>query len=195
MNRVLAAVLALTYLSGASHATTYDIVRSFDGATVVGTIETDGTIGAISRSNVVSWKLRLTSPTPLAGVAGTTDDVSSDSALNVFLRGIYASQDTLTMAGARGSIVLQGGSGNGWCMSFVDGCVGNGASSTEYLFFDDDTAGPAASQSIGQSVVFATRAIEVITPVPLPATLPLLLVGLGGAGLLVRRRSRKTARV
>ena len=62
MKRLIAVAFSILCLAGTSHATTYDIFRTFDGATVSGTIETDGTLGLITEANVVAWQLDLTSP-------------------------------------------------------------------------------------------------------------------------------------
>ncbi len=182
MKRLVAAAFVILCLTGPSQAITYDIFRSFDGATVSGTIETDGTLGMITEANVVAWQLDLTSPVSLFGGVGTAESVSSADPLTTALIGIAATASHLAMADLSARIVLQGASFNGWCMSAAPSCAFGAGGGTENLFFSSAIE-LAASGAVSNTEVFGT-----VAAVPLPASLSLLLAGFGALGLITRRR-------
>jgi len=55
--RIVAAGLLCGPLWARAENIVYHVDRAFGGATIIGTIETDGTIGALAPGNIVSWSL------------------------------------------------------------------------------------------------------------------------------------------
>ncbi len=53
--RILTAALLFFTFSANAQNITYQVDRAFGGGTIVGTIETDGTLGALSQGNIVAW--------------------------------------------------------------------------------------------------------------------------------------------
>lgn len=182
MKFLVAATLMALCTAGPTQAITYDIFRSFDGATVTGTIETDGTLGLITEANVVAWQLNLTSPVPLFGAGGNTTTVSSADQLITTVLGVMATATDLSLADATGRIRLTGASFNGWCLTAAASCAFGAGGYTENLYFSA-TLETAASASVPEFETFAT-----VAPVPLPTSLPLLLASLGGLGWIAGRR-------
>src|SRR3974390_853371 len=82
----LSALLAVAALSGAATAAdiTYAVARSIGAGTVTGTITTDGQIGVLAQSDIVSWTLTLTDPNL---VGGSPDTISSASAAQTAVGG------------------------------------------------------------------------------------------------------------
>ncbi|MEM1045485.1 MAG: VPLPA-CTERM sorting domain-containing protein [Pseudomonadota bacterium] len=190
MNKVLLAVLAALFC-GNAHAATYNLNRTVGAGTVIGLIETDGTIGFLSDTNIVSWEFTLAAPNLKNG---PTDMISSATGGELFISAdifsatatnLFFNFDEPSFAG----VFFRGGpiGTNFWCLAGGASC----------------SSGPTSSESIGvlsgTPDGFATEAqnvarsgnLAVATVVPLPASLPFLAAGLAVLGMFgLRRRSR-----
>lgn len=91
---------------------------------------------------------------------------------------------------------FQNGSGNGAAFAINGGSVGSGtpengvvtlAGNVDYLFGTDIPTGGSIGSVPGGRTLLATIDVD-ISPVPLPAGMPLLLAGLGGLAFLKRKK-------
>lgn len=184
-----AALLAVSTIS--ANAATFNVNRTVDGGSVIGTIETDSTLGALSTSNILSWAFTITSPNLSAGSPQSIDSVSSFAAFGS--SGWQASSGLTATAtellfdfSATGFTYFSGSTTDGWCLSGAGGCGSvNGPGAGEYLYFGASGGPSEYVATTAQNVVIATA----LSAVPLPASLPLLLAGFGGLAFW-RRRAR-----
>lgn len=192
MKRLLVAATVIAAMTASAEATTYDFDLTMGTAllgtnTVTGTITTDGTIGPLSLSDLVTWNLTIQTiggpvpggPETLIGpgqagsnsIAATlfsspssfTDLVATPTALSYFFGD--ASQPSLLE-------IVEGGLGGDGIDLWNAGTIYQPAGLFE-LTIDDQGFG--------------------VSPTPLPAALPLFATGLGAMGLLGWRRKRKDA--
>ena len=66
----------------------YNVSRFVESGSVVGFIETDGTLGTLTTANITDWELTLTSPDLLFGDV-ESDTISFSDSLNTFVGGGY----------------------------------------------------------------------------------------------------------
>jgi hypothetical protein len=165
-------------------ATVYNVNRTIDGGSVVGTITTDGATGTINPSDFTAWDLVLSGP----GASVTI--TSSDPGAVVFGLGADITADATNVSfnfsgGDNGFLVFQDGMGLGqhyWCVNTTNSTCNENESVVPQGFMD-----PSAQ--------FATRSgIQVIASAtggtPEPATWALMLVGFAGLGYAGFRQNR-----
>lgn len=119
MKHLISLTLAVLLTATASLANTYVIDRAFDGATVTGTITTNGDLGFITEASLVSWNLRITSPTPLWGGVGLEDRlVSGTPNAQAILINVNAFEDHMIVDLINGGAIgFAGGASNRWVIA------------------------------------------------------------------------------
>lgn len=175
-------VLASTLSSGAMAALiTYNVNRTIGGGSVVGTVETDGTIGVLGAANVLNWDLTLTSP----NLAGGSDHITGFNAI-VVGAGLIGSLTELDFDfSVLGSgWALQGASGNAWCMASAGISCTTEPTPSESIFFAV-AGGPAETEARSGLVTIGSAVAGVPEPVSLALVGVALLAAAGGA----RRRA------
>lgn len=188
-------IAALAALSATvADAMTYKIDRDIGDGSVVGFIETDGTLGTLAAANILDWSITLTSPDLGGGspqlITGATGVVG------VFGSGLSANSTDIVfdfgVAGAGFIIADHGSSPGGWCMSSTGlDCLVAPLSPepidvSEGIYFNTSFSGPAEIEERSGRLIVASA-------VPLPASLPLLVAAIGG--LAFARRTHPGGRV
>lgn len=189
ISMLLAAAFAVFAMS--AHAATYNVNGAIGAGTVVGTMETDGTLGVLDTSDIVNWSFTISAGN-LAGGASEVIDSTNTPGFGVFGTAFTATSTELLFdfTGA-GLVFFAGSSSNGWCLTTGSQCgpiPGIGAGT--YIYYNADlfmgSLVPAQfSPSSDPSAVIGTLA----TPVPLPASLPMLLAAFGAFAFWRRRQS------
>jgi len=163
-----------------------------DRESVAGSITTDGSLGMISGSSIIDWDLNVAflsynnGPADLFVLNGPLSGTANSSAFDV---SIMATPSTLALSGTSGvsQLVVDSLSRNniGAYNEIVIGYV-NYTLPTPGFYISDVTLNNGTSGwASTNSLVFADgKAL----PTPLPASVWLLLGGLGGLGLVSRRK-------
>jgi hypothetical protein len=152
------------------------------GATVAGTIETDGTIGALASGDILAWNIQLTD-----GIGDSFDLTNGNSAATATGTALTATPtsllfnfDTPNVGGLGYFQILD--SSNGWGL-FYSGP--NGSAVTGVL-------SPTVSNGLDNGLAsLDPQPITLATTVPEPASFVLFAARLGVIGVL--RRSRSTS--
>ena len=92
----LAGCMVLFGLTQAQADTTYDVDLALTGATITGTITTDGTIGKLTQSNITGYNLSVTVTSPFSATVALVDGATNNS---FFLVGSASSSSVFTTAG------------------------------------------------------------------------------------------------
>ncbi|WP_426038201.1 VPLPA-CTERM sorting domain-containing protein [Cypionkella sp. TWP1-2-1b2] len=185
--KILGALAVLLTTAGMANATTYTVNQSFGGGGVSGTIETDGAIGVIGTSNILNWSLTLTDTLGSFFLNGF-----SNSEVHIEGSAFFATVTDLLFDFDAGSgfVAFQnpdfGSSQNFWCIDngdCADFTVPGQTVSVGFAEWNVSGAHFSGVVSIGTTVA----------AVPLPASLPLLLAGLGVLGISRKRRKSNFA--
>lgn len=190
MRRLLSAALVLALWPAVATAgpIVYNVNRIVGAGSVVGSITTDGTLGVLASSNILSWSLTLTSANLSGGSPQAISSASPSGAAGVFGTLLSASASSMFFdfgGGSTGYLLLQAGAPNFnyWCVQ-TNQCHDFSGPSEAIGF---TAAGGNAERVVYTSVeIIATSAT---TAVPEPASL--LLVATGFALATVRIRSRR----
>ena len=163
---------------------TYDVNQTIGTGSVVGTIQTDGTLGVLGSSNIVSWILTLSSPNLSGGSPQVLTD--ANSSVRMSGSGVIASLADLIFDWSGGpdwSLLFSGGSPfSYWCMTTGPITCNSEATPSEVIGYGTDGDNAEERLRTGPGVI--ARA----SSVPEPGTLALLGIGLAGLGLTRRRR-------
>ena len=191
-SRIVAALLgcatvALAASVSVANATVYNVNRTIDGGSVVGTITTDGATGLINPSDFTAWDLVLSGP------GSTVTISSSDPDGVVFGQGADITADATNVSfnfsgSDSGFLVFQDGMGLGqhyWCVNSNNGTCNDNESVVPQGFMDPSAQ--FASRSGNLVIASATGAA------PEPATWALMLLGFAGLGYAGFRQGRTRA--
>ena len=182
MRYILISLCFLIFTTNANAGLIYDVNRTIGAGTVTGFVETDGTVGVLGSANITDWVLTLTAPN-LAG--GPSDVISFATQVQTSLLGsttTATSTDLLFDFGGAGFFLLQGGSGNFWCLEANSSCTGGGLG--EHMGFGTNSTNAQTTIHSG-SIVFASVRSN---SVPEPSTLAIFALGMIG---LASRRFKK----
>lgn len=188
--RSLSVIVALSAWIGCANAATYNVNRVVGSGSVVGFIETDGTLGALSQLSIVDYSLKLTSSN-LSGGSPQTLAFANSHNIGILGTGLSAtSTDLLFDFSGSGWFFIQDFVGSlpfyglGTTEACGGGCVG------EYIGWNTSVLGPAELNVVepGSVISFATTG----SAVPEPTTIGLL--GLGMFALVLARRKQTVSR-
>jgi len=183
---ILAALVAASFALASESAyanTVYHLDLTGGGASAIGTITTDSTIGTLSAPNILDWQILLTT-----GVQ--TFSLNGPSNSEYFVEGAGL---TATATG----LFFNFGAADQSALIFENPVVGSGIN---FLCFNDTqgacsldpslvavrTTGASTTFSIGSGV----QQIASVAATPLPAALPLFASAIGGLGFVGWRRRR-----
>jgi PEP-CTERM motif len=175
---------ALATAASPANATVYNVNRTIDGGSVVGTVTTDGATGTIDPSDFTAWNLVLTGP-------GSTMTISSnDAAHAVYGSGVditaSATQISFNFSASDGGfLVFQQVMNSGqtyWCVNSDSGTCKDNESVVPQGFMD--TSAQFADREGTQVIATAAGAV------PEPATWALMLLGFAGLGYAGFRQNR-----
>ena len=201
---ILSVTLFVLAAGTSANATTIDYHVNFSvgAGNVLGDIFTDGTLGALTQSNITNWVLTINDGTdPVVTLDGPLSGNNSHVGLNLFadtvdplnataLQLTWRFDQTPPPDGAQGFVFSGNNPGptNGYRFDFFNSTGGGCCQAPEV-----DIAGPTiqlaqhvtpngTTEVIGQVAAAAT--------VPEPATLTLTALGLAGVARRYRRKSR-----
>ena len=195
----IATLLGVGVCSAAS--ITYNVDQTIGAGSVVGTVQTDGTIGGLTTANFTDWNLLLT------GLGGATFTLTQGN--SVVLDGTYSSGFVLATAGnsdvtattssllfnfsatdhgffgiQQGAVVFSGE--EYWC----NAASGNGA-----CYSPGASVAPVSNVDASFQVEARTgnEVIGTVNATPLPSTWLMLLSGFVGLGFFAYRGTKKNA--
>ena len=179
-SHLLYAVCAITltwFSTATSGSIIYNIDRTVGAGSVSGTIETDGTIGMLNQTNILSWTFSLFDGVESRTISSTNDTFSIfQENLSATLTELYYNFDHADLYDVRFSMIPVA-LGNYWEYSLRGG--------GENIYHSDYTISPEVNIVLTTSQE-GTKVIG--TVVPLPAALWLLSSGLLGLVGLARRK-------
>jgi hypothetical protein len=188
---------SLATVSMQATAITYPVNRTVGAGSVAGTIETDGTIGALLTSNIVDWNLVISDGTDSFNLLGPLSGGNSET----LVFGVVTATPTglqVDTGGPDSVILFQSpniGSGElAWCIAVGPNCGGPGdPENIEIVLVTEDTQEQIELLTPG-IVTFAGSAVSASPATPVPA-LPLWALGFvaGIAGLIGSKNLRKAS--
>ena len=184
-----ALLIAASPMTSGAASIIYDVNRTIGAGTVSGFVQTDGTQGVLSGTNITDWTLTLAAPN-LRG--GSPSVISFGSALTTFLSG-SATTATLSQLLFDFSIpdsifLLQGSNTNFWCLETANlNCTGAGAG--EHM--GQNAQGGLVAQTAlysGPVVLGTVSSPPPVSPVPEPEIYAMMGLGLGLLAWIGRRK-------
>lgn len=195
MRKIILGVLAVSLMAfaTAANAITYNVNRSIGNGSVIGYLQTDGTLGALGEDNFVTWELTFSSPNlrttyvanyfnshimSFESFSGKNSLVATDKDL------------TFNYSNIRRFFLVQLDDSSAiWCMITIGDCASPITHFTETLH--DRGAGLyELAEKTQYSRITGPVKIGTVSVVPVPAGLPLLAGGIGILGLIGWRRKR-----
>lgn len=199
-------------LSGNGQFYDYDTrVYGTGDVSVTGFIETDGTLGTIDQNNIVSWGFDIEGPedsqsissTPVFGDATYTYGSFEATSESLTALGWYDFYELARVYNSSGRqeeydvarVLGYGTSTRGWDVSYVYGWDRDCSKHHCWNHVTYGDYGITHQKHYGDTLFVGTRALDPdltttsqLAPVPVPASFPLLLAGIGGLAFLRRRR-------
>jgi hypothetical protein len=163
----------------------YDVNLNFASGSIVGTIETDGTVGNLNNNNLVAYSLNLSDRYNTSIISGSAPTESSAT-----FEGIYFATATASGLffnfGTGGQYLLLGSispTGSAACFAASDSGCGHG---NVQLKVDGDSYVDSGSAYQGVTEIG-------IAAVPEPSTWAMMILGFAGVGFMAYRRKSKPA--
>jgi hypothetical protein len=184
----------VTFAPGANNIT-YNVNLTFGSAgSMVGTITTDGTIGVLNTSNIVSWSLTLADSATNSTLLTPSNSAFSSGNYNTGGQpnnDFTATSTTLTMTYSNGGFWGVSGASGQFCMTDWSNCFGPVAYGTWSINGDNaysqSAAGAGSSQTIGTGGTTSTSATStyvatgpVAAGTATPGTLPWVMMAQAG---------------
>lgn len=185
----LAAILLATPLAALSADITYYVDESVSSGSVVGTIETDGTIGVLNSTDVLAWDLTLRAPN-LDGGTGQVLTQFNGAFSDGGGFGATATHLVFNYGGTSGQyFIFQGGSDSDyWCGADIGGISCNGETDpAETIGFSK--VGGRNAQVLSEAGVGLK---SIASAVPAPTTVAMLSCGLLALGLVTMRKRHRS---
>lgn len=181
------ALAALLCMLQTVQAATYVVSRTLSTGTVVGTVETDGTLGQLGTVNVIHYSLVFTAP----GLPGGSVLLEANDGGSFFIQGdsVTATSDGLLFDFDNPSpnlIVFRSDPDAGdtiWCLVTNDDCADQGPYRETLAYLDSEWTEIGSTPQTGQ-VTFATTGL---TSVPVPPGLFLMAAGMLALSALRRQ--------
>ena len=183
----------VTFAPGANNIT-YNVNLAFGSAgSMVGTITTDGTLGALNTSNIVSWNLTLADSATNSTLLTPGNSAFSSGNYNTGGQpnnDFTATSTTLTMTYANGGFWSVSGASGQFCMTDWSNCFGPVAFGTWSINGDSQWtySGASGTQVIGTGGTTSPSAMStyvatgpVAAGTALPGALPWLVMAQAGA--------------
>src|ERR1019366_9663064 len=195
----IATLLGVGVCSAAS--ITYNVDQTIGAGSVVGTVQTDGTIGGLTTANFTDWNLLLT------GLGGATFTLTQGN--SVVLDGTYSSGFVLATAGnsdvtaATSSLLFNFSATDHGFFGIQQGAVVfsgeeywcNAASGNGACYSPGASVAPVSNVDASFQVEARTgnEVIGTVNATPLPSTWLMLLSGFVGLGFFAYRGTKKAA--
>jgi hypothetical protein len=189
----LVAVLGVSANPAAAASINYDLDIDNGTSSIIGTITTDGTIGALAQSDLTDWSLGVKFGASSVSLLGPLS--GNNSTLKLFTplsaTATFLSED-FSKFGNQSIFIIENADGSGFS-AYAFGSDGpNGLS-----IYLPGVTDPSEGGFEGEPEIFEYGLAEIgsVPPAatPLPAALPLFATGLGALGLLALCRKRKSA--
>ena len=178
---IVAAIVSLAGTTAASATVSYNVNQTIGLGSIVGTIQTNGSFGTLTQSDIVGFDLVVSGPgasvelTQADSVVRTEGSNFSASASNLFF----------DYSGASGYLLFQQGSfGTGmkyYCNASVFDTCFQGASAVPEAF---NSASAQVEPRAGNQAIASVAGM-----VPEPSSWALMIGGFGVVGTFMRRRS------
>ena len=187
----------VTFISTSAGANniTYNVNLTFGSAgSMVGTITTDGTLGVLNTSNIVSWSLTLADSATNSTLLTPSNSAFSSGNYNTGGQpnnDFTATSTTLTMTYSNGGFWGVSGASGQFCMTDWSNCFGPVAYGTWSIngdnAYSESAAGAGSSQTIGTGGTTSTSATStyvatgsVAAGTAIPGTLPWVMMAQAG---------------
>jgi hypothetical protein len=189
-------VVTFTPTSAGANNITYNVNLTFGSAgSMVGTITTDGTIGVLNTSNIVSWSLTLADSSTNSTLLTPSNSAFSSGNYNTGGQpnnDFTATSTTLTMTYSNGGFWGVSGASGQFCMTDWSNCFGPVAYGTWSIngdnAYSESAAGAGSSQIIGTGGTTSTSATStyvatgpVAAGTAIPGTSPWVMMAQAGA--------------